>query len=33
MHWTGMSAEAGEALLNKEQRDLRSLVEKHTSAT
>jgi N-acetylmuramic acid 6-phosphate etherase len=32
MHWTGMSAEAGEALLNKEQRDLRSLVENHISA-
>jgi N-acetylmuramic acid 6-phosphate etherase len=27
MHWTGLSAEAGAALLNQEQKDLRSLVE------
>jgi N-acetylmuramic acid 6-phosphate etherase len=33
MHWTGMSAEAGEALLSKEQVNLRSLVEGHSSAT
>ncbi|MFM2312939.1 MAG: hypothetical protein RLZZ04_2215 [Cyanobacteriota bacterium] len=33
MHWTGLSAEAGEALLNKEQSDLRSLVESHRSDT
>jgi N-acetylmuramic acid 6-phosphate etherase len=33
MHWTGMSAEEGEALLSKGQRDLRSLVEGHASAT
>jgi N-acetylmuramic acid 6-phosphate etherase len=33
MHWTGLSAEAGAALLNKEQSDLRSLVEEHRSDT
>lgn len=33
MHWTGLSVEAAEALLNKEQSDLRSLVERHRADT
>lgn len=33
MHWTGLSAEAGEALLKKEPSDLRSLVEGQRSDT
>lgn len=33
MHWTGLDAEAGKALLNQKQSDLRSLVEQHSSDT
>ncbi|PSB08889.1 N-acetylmuramic acid 6-phosphate etherase [Pleurocapsa sp. CCALA 161] len=33
MHWTGLDAEAGKALLNQKQSDLRSLVERHSSDT
>jgi N-acetylmuramic acid 6-phosphate etherase len=33
MHWTGLDAETGEALLSKEQGDLRSLVERFSSDT
>jgi len=31
MHWTGLDATAGEALLNKEQGDLRSLISNYSS--
>lgn len=33
MHWTGLDAETGTALLSKEQGNLRSLVERHGSNT